>query len=98
MKIKKGDQVKVTTGKNKGVVGAVLQVFSKSNRVIVEGVNVKKRAVKRTESNEDNFVFIQHSIDASNVKLVQDTDISAKDESKKAKKSSVKKTKKSESK
>ena len=40
MKIKKGDTVKVIAGANKGKEGTVLKVFPKTNRVIVEGVNI----------------------------------------------------------
>ncbi len=45
-KIKKGDTVEVTTGKNKGTTGKVLEVFPDEDRVIVEGVNIQKRHVK----------------------------------------------------
>jgi large subunit ribosomal protein L24 len=72
MKIRKGDKVKVTTGKNKGIVGTVLSVNTKKNAVVVEGVNVKKRAVKKTESNNENYIYLQHAVNASNVRLVDD--------------------------
>jgi large subunit ribosomal protein L24 len=72
MKIQKGDKVKVTTGKNKGIVGAVLSVNTKKNLVVVEGVNVRKRAVKKTETNNENYIYLQHGINASNVRLVDD--------------------------
>lgn len=45
-KIKKGDMVEVTTGKDKGTRGRVLEVFPSEDRVIVEGVNVQKRHIR----------------------------------------------------
>ena len=72
MKIRKGDKVKVTTGKYKGTIALVTEVFPKEDKVIVEGVNVKKRAVKKTESSKENFVYIQHPIHSSNVRLVDE--------------------------
>ncbi len=72
MKIRKGDKVKVTTGKYRGTIGAVLSVDAKANKVVVEGVNVKKRAIKKSDSNNENYIFVQHPVDASNVRLVDD--------------------------
>lgn len=43
MKIKKGDNVIVLTGKNKGVKGQVIKAFPALEQVVVEGVNIKKR-------------------------------------------------------
>ena len=51
MKLKKGDRVKVLTGKDKDDVGEIMRVLPKRNMVIVEGVNVAKkhqRAVRAT--------------------------------------------------
>ncbi len=46
MKIKKGDQVEVITGKDKGKRGEVLTVDRKKNRVVVEGVNIVHRHMR----------------------------------------------------
>jgi large subunit ribosomal protein L24 len=43
MKLKKGDTVKILSGKDRGKRGKVLGVFPKGGRILVEGVNVKKR-------------------------------------------------------
>ena len=43
MKIKKGDLVKVTAGKDKGKTGKIEKVFPKKNKVLVEGINVYKK-------------------------------------------------------
>ena len=56
MKIKKGDQVKVITGKYKGTIGEVLQVFPKEDKVIVEGVNIAKKHLKPCQQNPDGGI------------------------------------------
>lgn len=78
MKIKKGDKVQVISGHDKGTVGEVKAVFPKTNKIIVEGVNVRKKHQKPNQINPDGgIVNMECPIDASNVKL---------DEGKKAKK------------
>lgn len=47
MKIKKGDNVKILQGKDKGRTGKILRVLTKKNMVIVEGINQVKRHIKR---------------------------------------------------
>lgn len=56
MKIKKGDKVKVITGKYKGTVGEVLQCFPKEDKVIVEGVNIAKKHMKPSQSNPEGGI------------------------------------------
>lgn len=74
VKIKRGDNVIVTTGKNKGSKGEVLEVIKKENadaRVIVAGVNVVKKHVKPSASNpQGGIVEKEASINISNVSLV----------------------------
>ena len=73
MKIKKGDKVKVIAGDDKGVVGEVVAVLPKSNRVIVEGVNVNKKHEKPNNANPDGgIVNKEMPINVSNVKLTDD--------------------------
>ncbi len=50
MKIKKGDTVLVTTGKDKGKKGKVLKVLPKEDRVIVEGVNIQTKHAKAKQN------------------------------------------------
>ncbi len=52
LKIKKGDKVKVITGKSKGKIGDVLKVFPKENRALVSGVNLAKVHLKPSRNNE----------------------------------------------
>ncbi len=70
MKIKKGDKVKVITGKYKGTVGTVSAAFPKTNKVIVEGVNIVKKAMKPSQANpEGGMGEKQLPIDVSNVMI-----------------------------
>jgi len=68
MKIKKGDQVKVITGKNKGTIAEVIQTLPKVDKVVVEGVNVIKKTVKPTQANPDGGIIeMEAPIHVSNV-------------------------------
>ena len=49
MKIRVGDKVKVRIGKDRGKVGVVERVYEKSERILVKGINVVKKHVKKSE-------------------------------------------------
>ena len=71
MKLLKGDKVIVISGKYKGKTGVIQKVEPKTNRVVVEGVNLRKKHKKPTQANpEGSIVEIYAPIDASNVMLV----------------------------
>lgn len=74
VKIKRGDNVLVTTGKNKGSKGEVLEVIKKEGkdpRVIVAGINIVKKHVKPSASNpQGGIVEKEASLHISNVALV----------------------------
>ena len=68
MQIKKGDNVKVLTGKDKGKKGTVVRVFPKTNQVLVEGVNIRKKHERaRTRGGKGSVVEKPFPIHASNV-------------------------------
>ena len=68
--VKKGDTVTVITGASKGKQGTVLQVLPAKGRVLVEGVNMIKKAVKPTQQNQTGgHVEKEAPIAISNVKL-----------------------------
>ena len=70
MKIKTGDTVKVISGHYKGTVSEVKAVNPKTNKVIVEGVNMIKKTLKPSQENpEGGIVEREAPIDASNVML-----------------------------
>lgn len=71
MKIKKGDQVLVTMGKDKGKQGKVSQVLTKEQAVVVPGVNVFKRHMKkRDEKTPAGIVDIVKPIPVGRVALI----------------------------
>jgi len=71
MKIKKGDQVLIITGKDRGRTGKVIKALPKERKVIVEGLNIKKKHVRpRREGEKGKIVEIPGPIDVSNVKLI----------------------------
>ncbi|RME58255.1 50S ribosomal protein L24 [Candidatus Parcubacteria bacterium] len=71
MKIKKGDKVKVLTGKDRGKVGSVIRVFPRERKVIVEDVNVHNKRVRPKRSHEKGeIVAVPRPIDSSNVALM----------------------------
>ena len=87
MKIKKGDKVEIIAGDDKGVVAEVVAALPRSNRVIVEGVNVVKRHTKPNNANPDGGIINKEMpISVSNVKLAE----TKKDKKKAAKKKAVK--------
>lgn len=67
LKIKKGDKVKVITGKSKGKVGDVLKVFPSEKKLIVSGVNLAKKHTKPTQTSEGGIVQKELPIHISNV-------------------------------
>ena len=70
MKIKKGDQVIVTTGRDKGKQGEVLRAMPKTNKVVVQGVNMVKRHTRPSQTNAGGIISKEAPIDVSNVALI----------------------------
>jgi len=71
-KIKKGDQVEIITGDDKGKRGEVLKVLTKKDAVIVAGCKIAKKAVKPSEENKNGgFENKEMPIHISNVKKVE---------------------------
>ena len=110
LSVKKGDNVMVITGKDKGKVGKVLKVNTDTNRLYVEGVNIVSRSKKpRNAQDQGGIIKREGTIDVSNVMHVcsscgavvrvkhelKDVNASAK---KAAKKAAKKKSEKSEDK
>ncbi len=71
MKIKKNDDVVITSGKNRGKKGKVLQVFPKEGKVVVDGVNkTVKHAKTRKQGEKGQKIEFFGPISASNVMLI----------------------------
>ena len=49
MKIKKGDKVRVIAGKDKGRDGVVEKSYQKNNKVLIQGINMYKKHIKKNE-------------------------------------------------
>jgi large subunit ribosomal protein L24 len=70
-RLRAGDKVKVIAGNDRGLTGQVLQIVG--NRVLVQGVNVRKKAVKKTqEQPQGGFIDIERTIHRSNVAICDD--------------------------
>ncbi len=71
MKIKKGDNVVVISGKDKGKEGTVSRVMPRSNQILVDGINVVKKHQKPSGKNQQGGVIDRDMpLDASNVMFV----------------------------
>jgi large subunit ribosomal protein L24 len=71
LKIKKGDSVMVIAGNSKGTVGRVLVVDPKNQRVLVEGVNMRTKAVRPSQQYPNGGLMKREaSVHYSNVQLV----------------------------
>ncbi len=71
MKIRKNDNVMVISGNDNGKTGKVLKVFPKNNRVIVEGINLRKRHTKPSQKSPQGGIIEKEApINASNVMLL----------------------------
>ena len=71
MRIKKGDNVQVLSGNDKGKTGEVLEVMPKDDKIIVKGVNIRKKHVKaRKQGEESGIISVECSIPSSKVNVV----------------------------
>ena len=70
MKIKKGDTVRVITGKDKGKEGKVLVVDTKTNRIVVEGINLATKHMRAQGGQQGGLVKKENPIHVSNVMYV----------------------------
>ena len=69
-KLKKGDKVKVILGKDSGREGSVDKVLGKINKVVVGGVNIYKRSVKKMGETQGGIIDLVKPVDISNVILI----------------------------
>lgn len=73
-KIKKGDTVVVLSGKDKGRSGTVLEMVTKTDRVLVQGINMVKRHTKQSQESEGGIIAKEASLHISNVALADPKD------------------------
>ena len=99
MKVKVGDKVLVITGSDKGKEGKVIRTYKNEDKVVVEGINLRKKHVKPNGAGEGGGIIDREgNIHVSNVKVITNTkkENKAKKETKKeeVKETSKKQTKK----
>lgn len=69
-KIRKGDNVVVLAGKDKGRTGEVVQVMPKEDRALVRGINMVKRHQRQSQTQEAGIINKEASIHLSNIAIV----------------------------
>ncbi|MAF96461.1 MAG: 50S ribosomal protein L24 [Rhodospirillaceae bacterium] len=74
LKIKKGDRVIVTTGKDKGKIGEVMKVLTKKGRAFVQGANMIKRHQRPTQASGGGIVEKEAAIHISNLAHIDPED------------------------
>ena len=71
MKIRKGDTVQVLSGNDKGKTGEVLEVMPKQEKIVVKGVNIRKKHVKpRKQGDEGGIISVESAIHTSKVNVI----------------------------
>ena len=71
MKIRKGENVKILSGNDKGKTGEVLEVIPKTEKIVVKGINIRKKHVKpRKQGEEGGIIPVECAIHASKVNVV----------------------------
>ena len=71
MRIKKGDTVKVLSGKDKGKTGEVLEILPKTNKIVVKGINIIKKHTKpRKQGEEGGILSMEGAIHVAKVNVV----------------------------
>ena len=70
MKIKKGSQVKVVCGKDKGKTGEILEINRKLNKIKIKSINMIKRHTKPTKENKGGIISKENFIHLSNIKNI----------------------------
>ena len=71
MKIRKGDTVQILSGNDKGKTGEVLETIPKTSRIIVKGINIRKKHIKpKKQGEESGIVPVECSIHSSKANVV----------------------------
>ena len=83
MNLKKGTQVKIISGKDKGKTGEILEINRKLNKIKIKSINMVKRHTKPTKENKGGIVSKESFIHQSNVKNIDLNKIKKKKEIKK---------------
>ena len=71
MNLKKGNLVKVLTGKDKNKSGEIIEVINKLNKAKVKGINIVKKHLKSTKEKKGGIISKENYIHLSNLKIVE---------------------------
>ena len=81
--LKKGKQVEIICGKDKGKKGEVIEILKKMNKVKIKGINFIKKHEKTTKEKKGGIITKENFIDISNVKILDTSDKKTKSVGKK---------------
>lgn len=70
MKVKVNDNVLVAVGKDKGKSGKITRVLKKSEKIVVEKINIKTKHVRKTQQRAGEIIHFESPIDSSNVTII----------------------------
>ena len=71
MKLKKGDQVKILSGKDRGKTGKILHAMPGDEKIIIDGLNIfKKRARPKKQGEKGQTILVPRALPASKVMLI----------------------------
>ena len=83
--VKKGDEVQVISGNHRGARGKILQVLPKKQQVLIEGVRLIKKSVRKSQDNPNGAIVTREGpVHISNVKIVETKPMRTKKEKGKA--------------
>jgi len=82
MSLKKGNQVKILVGKDKGKTGEIIEILKKEDRLKIKSINMIKKHLKPTKQNKGGIIQKENYLHISNVKNI-DTKTKAKKKDKK---------------
>ena len=70
--IKKGDKVKILTGKDKKKEGEIIEIERSNNRAKVKGINMVKKHIKTTKEKKGGIISKENFVNISNLVLIED--------------------------
>ena len=71
MNLKKGNKVKILTGKDKNKTGEIIEIKKFNNKAKVKGIKIVKKHLKATKENKGGIISKENFIHISNLKLVE---------------------------
>ena len=82
MNLKKGNQVKVLVGKDKGKTGEIIEIIKKENKLKIKSINMIKKHLKPTKQNKGGIIQKENYLHISNVKNIDNKSKSKKGDKK----------------